>query len=355
MRFGRVGLVLWTLGAVGCGARTGLVGADEAGAGGSSSASSTSSTSSSGCTDAVLGTDPDGAIDLAIDGTDVYWTTLDGKLMKSGLDGPGAPLAEGLESPSGVAVSGGDVFFTELTRVTRMPKVGGAREVIAEGQNLPMVVVADESGVWWLNRGQGIASGSLVLSLGGGSTQTVFDQIDTPSDLVMDATHLYFAASFAKVNGTFVSGPLVRVPKPTGAPELLAQDLHEPAGLLVEGSQLYWLEQVDATSAFPGRLRVMPKEGGTPSDVAGNDDVLALRVAVDGTSAYVTGLEGTGAEAHGVLRRIDLASGTWAELARTNGTVYGAVRSTADAVYWTVQWAPGAQPPGSPSVRKLCK
>ena len=312
-------------------------------------------TTTPACRDAVLGTDLLGASGLAVDGSDVYWTTLDGKLMKSSLDAPGTPLAEGLVSPGGVAVFGDTVFWTEQSRVVSMPKTGGPMTVVATGQSLPLAVVADASGVWWLNYGQGILAGSLVVSRSGGAPEVVVEQIDTPSDLAMDGTHLYFGAALAKVGGQIVQGPLVRVPKAAGAPDLVAKGLHEPAGLAVDGARLYWLEQVNDHSSFPGRLRAWQKSGGGPVDLASTADVLTLRVAVDDRNAYVTGLQGTGTASHGVLSRVALAGGPVTELQRTNGTVYGAVAVTASAVYWTIGWSKGTQPAGTASVRKTCK
>jgi hypothetical protein len=360
-------LAVGLVGLAHCGARTDLAPSGGAGAGSSGTGSSgtgsssgapdsgSSGTTTAACKDAVLGTDPLGASGLAVDGADVYWSTVDGKLMKSSLDGPGAPLAQGLVSPNGVGVFGDTVYFTEQTRVMSVPKAGGATSVVATGQSLPMVVVADEGGVWWLNYGQGILAGSLVHSRAGGMPETIMDQIDTPSDLAMDRTHLYLAAALAKVSGQIVMGPLVRVPKPTGAPELLAQNLHQSAGVTVDAARLYWLERVNDVSSFPGRLRALPTGGGAPLDLASTGDRLAIRVAVDEKDAYVTGLQGTGSASHGVLVRVGLGGGAVTELARTNGTVYGAVAVTKTAVYWTLAWSQGAQPPGTPSVRKICK
>jgi hypothetical protein len=72
-------LLLLALTASGCGARDALPFLDGAGTSGSSgtsslasTGSSTSSSSTSGCTPATLGTDPLGAVDLALDGPDVY-------------------------------------------------------------------------------------------------------------------------------------------------------------------------------------------------------------------------------------------------------------------------------------------
>ena len=80
-----------------------------------------------------------------------------------------------------------------------------------------------------------------------------------------------------------------------------------------------------------------------------------MRLAVDDRFAYVTGLQGTGAAAHGVLWRVALAGGAVTEVARTDDTSYEAVAVTDAAVYWTIGWAKGAQPAGAPSVRKICK
>jgi hypothetical protein len=364
-------LVLGLAASLGCGARSAI---SLAGGSGGSPVTSTStfitstasvtgtaaissSSTMSGCQDATLALNPIGAGYLALDGADVYWTTGDGKVVKSTSGAPGVVLAEGFTDVAGLAVRGDDVFFADETRVLSVPKAGGAVTVVATMQSLPTAIVTDAGAIYWLNYGEGILAGSLVESVGGGPPEVVMDSIGTPSDLAIDGDgNLYFAAAIAVVDGMPVSGPLVRVSPATGAATVLAIGVQEPAGIAVDAANVYWLETVSFQGGFPGRLRTLPKTGGTPKDLASTQDVLAIRLSVDDAFAYMTGMEGTGPTGRGVLWRVPLGGGTFTEVDHTLETLYGALANDATSLYFTIGWADQTMiPPDAPSVRRLCK
>jgi hypothetical protein len=272
--------------------------------------------------------------------------------MKSASGAPGVVLVGGLTGAAGVTVRGDDVLFTDETRVLSVPKTGGPLSVIAFGESLPMVVVADADAIYWLNRGEGMVAGVLMRSGSDGNLSTLIDEIDTPSDLAIDDTSVYFAAAAATVNGESVEGPLVRVAKATGAADVLVKGIQEPGGITVDALDVYWIDQL-AGGPAPGQVLTMPKAGGTVVTVLETAASTPIRVSVDATYAYVTGI--TDPAAIGFLGRVPRQGGMPKALDQTPNTGYGAVANDASAIYFTVGWSAGNVPPGTASVVRICK
>lgn len=90
----------------------------------------------------------------------VYWATLDGGTIAraaigSGGFGPPEELFQGQPLPSGLALDGEYIYWTnrDAGTVMRAPRAGGAPEAVAEGQLRPGAIAVDAQALYWLNGG----------------------------------------------------------------------------------------------------------------------------------------------------------------------------------------------------------
>src|SRR5262249_45055127 len=105
----------------------------------------------------TLASDQAGAAYMAVDATNVYWTTYDdGKVMKVPIDG-GTPtaLATGQAGPRGIARDATKAYWTNTNggAVVNMPLSGGAPSQLALGQDHPWGIAVDSTHVYFTNAG----------------------------------------------------------------------------------------------------------------------------------------------------------------------------------------------------------
>jgi hypothetical protein len=178
-------------------------------------------------------------IDLAIDGTGVYWD--DGQLIrKVGLDGGAAPtLATGLDLSAvyqqpNLAVGPDGVYATTESSVLRVPLDGGAATTLATGQ-AAVAVTADATTVYWLNiGGAGPASVVKTASDGGAPvTLATLGKFVVPQGIAVDATNVYWIEA---------AGQVMKIPLAGGTPVALAVAPEEPGGIAVDSTSVYWTD-----------------------------------------------------------------------------------------------------------------
>jgi len=92
---------------------------------------------------------------MAIDSTNVYWTTYDrGEVMKVGIGG-GAPvrLAAGQGQPNFLAVDSSYVYWTNFfgNQVMAVPIAGGATVTLATNETNPQGIAVDATSVYWVD------------------------------------------------------------------------------------------------------------------------------------------------------------------------------------------------------------
>jgi len=176
---------------------------------------------------------------------------------------------------------------------------------------------------------------------GGGTTVNLASAIPSPFGVAVDATYVYFTSSGTFAAG-FDDGAVFKVPISSdgGAPSSpipLATGRPSPQNLIVDDTQVYWLEPGSAPTN--GALLACPLSGciaNTPQVLA---DTLASpwALALDSTSVYVTASGG------GQVLAVDKSTGTLRVIAGmedqpegiavANGKVYwastlaGAIRS----------------------------
>ncbi len=100
---------------------------------------------------------------LDSDDSVLFWssggsTIGDGRVVSSAKDGSNAKeLVSGLRDPSHVVAHGSHVYFTDPDggQVLRVPKAGGALDVIANGQATPSGIAVSPPYVYWCNNADG--------------------------------------------------------------------------------------------------------------------------------------------------------------------------------------------------------
>lgn len=305
------------------------------------------------CVDEVVARDPLGATVLAIDGEAVFWGTTDGSVRKRER-GSIVTLATAPSAINALAVSGDDVYYaTTPAGVMSVSRSGGAPLAVVPKAGIPSEIVAEPDAIYYLDYGSGIAAGRVRRVRKNDAPQDLITGLDIPGGIAVDTTHVYVVATLALVNMKASLGALLRAQKTGGAVEILAEGLHSPRRVALSGDRVYVLEQTDAHSALHGGLRWIPKSGGAITPVVTTDGAMPVDFTLDGGRVFLTTIHGTAPI--GALQRGNL-DGQTDEWAATSGSVYGAVRATSDAVYWTIGWpSTSPRPADGASVRKKCK
>jgi sugar lactone lactonase YvrE len=107
---------------------------------------------------------------IAIDDQNAYWALADGQIVRAPKSGEGstelifAPSDAADQNPQTLVIDGDDAIWTSWGsclfaagcggeplhgRVSRVPKTGGARMIVAEGQFLPTGLATDEQAIYW--------------------------------------------------------------------------------------------------------------------------------------------------------------------------------------------------------------
>jgi hypothetical protein len=136
---------------------------------------------------------------IAIDRTNVYWTSTAGALMQvSNSGGKVTTLASGQMTVQGIAVDATSVYWTSRSGGTVMKVAidGGSPVTLASGQNLPYGIAVDATSVYWAN--QGLANqddGSIMkVSLQGGTPIVLASGQAQPNSVAVDAESVYWSA-----------------------------------------------------------------------------------------------------------------------------------------------------------------
>jgi hypothetical protein len=264
-------------------AATSTTGAGNAGGGSSSSSSSSSGSSGSSSTSSPATVLQGDFSLLAFDATDLYATGERGGIVRISKSDPTATpvqLAADENEAAGLAVDATYIYWSRLVsgEIVRMPKTGGAPEVIASGQVRPWAVAVDDARVYWAAEGNAVAgvdtpTGGQIASApkAGGAITIVAPNEQRPTTLVLDGGMIYFGdGPWGDTNGA-----IKRVPKTGGAVQTLASGLDILWTVAVANGYVAWTEE----SGF-SQVAIA---GGAPVHIDGTP---GTGLASDGTRFY---------------------------------------------------------------------
>ena len=295
----------------------------------------------------------------------LYWPDLNSIKVIATSGGAFADLASGRTSPFSLVRQGGDFYWIEALccahnatgSIERMPVGGGSPVPVRAGIVSPVVVAADQDGVFWVNGGSiGAIEGYAAISRAGldGTGEDTLVTAATGGLFAVDDSYVYFADEFSikrvpvhggpvrllAIGSFFVRGiatdgayvywdedPVTivnRVPV-AGGPIANVSTGQGPAGVVrVDGSYVYWLDHEDT-------IRRALKTGGSAELVGAAGTGLLTDFVVSGANVYYAEWDG------GRLMKTAVTGGTPSVLAPLNADQTRRLATDGAMVYWVDQ------------------
>ena len=293
------------------------------------------------------------ATSIAVDANSVYWTTGVGDVLSVTLEGgPPTVLASGLPGAGSVAVDGTSVYWIAAllqgaSAVMKLPVGGGTPVTLVASSTEVAGIAVDATSVFWTD--VFLVSSPHQLSPGrvsrmpkdGGAQQILVDDLPlVPGAVAVDDTSVYWLGSAE--SPTSFSGVLQKAPLQGGTAVSLATYQASGPGPVVAAlplpvspgraaRNLYWVTSPPSPGSpaqLPGSLLGVPAAGGSTSTLTTG----ASGVAVDATTVYWTTAD--------AVMSMPISGGTPVTLANVGGLGGGAgIAVDATSVYWI---APGA-------------
>jgi hypothetical protein len=236
-------------------------------------------------------------------------------------------LASGRNNPLDIAVSGTDLYWTDYAApeddVARMSINGGAVTVLSPTADNPTTLLISGGFVYFGNRAA-TPSGVYRVPVDGGTTTSLAGLTsDTVWGIAVNSLDVYFAGHNL--------GGLYKVVLAGGTATLVASVADVPAGDSVEvgsldSTNVYLAEQVGG-----GSVLQVAMDGGAVTTLAANQHSPCYPV-VDPVSSYVYWANGGGPGA-GSVAKVPIGGGTITVLSSGNTPNFVAINST--SLFWT--------------------
>ena len=213
---------------------------------------------------------------LAVDGTHAYWLqwSTTAAVFRAPIDASAAPtsLASSFWMPVSIAVNATNAFFTANTGVRRIPKTGGSASNVGAATADAGRLAIDASRVYWVT--DATPGAVYAADFAGSINSTLLTNQARPTDIAVDASNVYIV--------TLDGGTLVRVGKTGLSPTVLASGLNTPSAVATDGVSVFYSE------ANAKKLWQIPVGGGTPvlRYTGSSSSSYPYRIALDATTVF---------------------------------------------------------------------
>ncbi len=278
----------------------------------------------SACQPVVLALGQNTPQGIAVDASNVYWTTQDGNVLKVPIDGGNpTPLASGQMNPFGITVDATRVYWANKVaggQVMSALIAGGGVEMLASSQTSPARVAVSNGVLYWTTNGSTMSVMKLPLS--GGTVVPMATMQGTMGGLAVDTDTLYWASVG---QSTIRSLSLANGGQVADLTPMHDQDVVQ--SLRVRNGVLYWAND-EIGSVFS-----MPAAGATPKLLIAGQNTNS--VAVDDQHVYWTD------DTIGKVVRVPLAGGD-PQVMATNQAMPSDIAIDSKNIYWVNTAANGA-------------
>ncbi len=297
------------------------------------------------CRDEVIATGSElmqGATAVAIEGDRIFWGTANGEVWAR-QNGAVTQLATEPFWIRAIVADPSSMYFASSGSIFSA-SMGMVAPLVSNQGDDPDVLAADNDAIYYLDytgnrlvRVDRTSKATQVLLTGFGSGIR---------GMTVDDTSVYVSGGAA--NHAYI----LRLPKTGGDVQRIASNLSLPSPLVVDATQVFFLEQ-SINNSVAG-LRSVLKTGGPITTVAAIPES-PYDFTIDATHAYVSTNERGVKWPRTQIRRIALdGSKNEVWVFATDALMFRMIRNDANAVYWTIGFE-GVVPPGTTTVQKKCK
>ncbi len=190
-----------------------------------------------------LATEQENLAALAVDDTDVYWTSAEGIWRAPKAGGKSAEVVPKISIPSGLAVDEANVYWYSVMsgKLARAPKKGGAPKPLLSEDVTLHAFFLDQDSLYW-SYGSEKKAEVKRMPKGGGKVEQVVKGEQVPSDFATDQSSVYWTSGEA----------IFKAAKSGGASSVVVDKTDRASDVAVDGSFVYWTDRI-------GRVQRAPK------------------------------------------------------------------------------------------------
>jgi hypothetical protein len=190
--------------------------------------------------------------------------------------------------PHWVTADNDSVFWSDSDAIFRMPHEGGAPQMLVQGERYADALHVHRRQLYWMT-GDWDNSALRTVSVDGGVARTLgrARRVVYNSTIVFDNDAMYWPELGEDPEG---GAQILRLSLGGGVPTEVVRNLVSPCNLVVDGSDLFWIEAGHIESGLgdafrDGRVLTMPLEGGGIRELA-RDQYRAISLRVEGNLVY---------------------------------------------------------------------
>jgi hypothetical protein len=254
--------------------------------------------------------------------------------------------------PAGIAVEGGEVYFTTQDpwnpdgndgAVWQVPSTGGTPAMLVQGLDRPGPILVSGASMYWIESWQTHSDDGQIIQapLDGSSMNILADALNGPLALTLGGGDVVWTTA-GYVDSE--RGYIFETPMGGGLVDGFAAAQNMPVGIAVQGKNAYWADQGDPNVNNSGSIMMMPLDYSAMDPVTLASGGVPRGIAVDGADAFWTDAQSQS------VNEIPLVGGPTTTLA-TKQVAPLAIAVDDASVYWTTQ----AEGKGQGSVMRIAK